>query len=293
MLQARIGTAPVNWNNPDVPDYRPATPYDIMLDQMAAAGYDGTEIGAEFPADPEQVRADLAARGLVPASTFCSVNLRDAQLHGHEIGRAEERARFLAALGVDTLIIADSGDDHRRHVAGRVAAADMLDEAAWKNVIGGVGEIARRTAMHGVQVVFHNHVGTYVETEEELSRLLELTSPSAVGLCLDVGHLLYAGGDVMQVVTLYGGRIRYLHLKDVDLGVLERSRRDGLGFHDGLRLGIFTEFGTGGMDFRRLFSALDSLDYAGWIIVEQDTTKKTPLESARINREYLRREFGL
>ncbi|HLZ09928.1 MAG TPA: sugar phosphate isomerase/epimerase [Chloroflexota bacterium] len=293
MPKVRVGTAPVNWNNPDVPDYRPATPYDEMLDQMAAAGYQGTEIGAEFPADPEQVKADLGSRDLAPASTFCSVNLRDTEQQAKEVGRAEEQAKYLAAIGVDTLIIADSGDEHRRRVAGRVGAADMLDDADWENMSDGLREIARRIAGHNVHIAFHNHVGTYVETEEELDHLLSMTDPLAVGLCLDVGHLVYGGGNVMRVVDRHGDRIRYIHLKDVNPAVLERSRREGLGFHDALRLGIFTEFGTGGMDFHLLFSALDSLDYTGWIIVEQDTTRTTPLQSARINREYLRREFGL
>jgi len=136
-------------------------------------------------------------------------------------------------------------------------------------------------------------VGTYVETEEEVQHLLDMTDPGEVGLCYDVGHMLYGGGDVMRVMDRYGDRIQYVHLKDVDPAVLERSRRERLGFADALLLGIFTEFGTGSMDFGRFFQALDGVDYNGWIIVEQDTTKTTPYESAKTNRDYLRHRFGL
>lgn len=293
MLDVTIGTAPVNWNNQDVPDYRTRTPYEQMLDEMAAAGYQATEFDDEFPADPEQAKRDLAARGLTPASTFCAVNLRDEAQQAHGIEQAEQRARYVAALGGDVLIIADTGDARRRSLAGRATPADGLDDATWERLTSGLHGLSERCLRHGVRVVFHNHVGTYVETEEELSHLLDLTDPAQVGLCFDVGHMQYAGGEVMRVAGRYGKRIGYVHLKDVDLDVLARCRREQLGFDESLRLGIFTEFGAGGMDFRRFFAALDSLDYAGWIIVEQDTTRKTPFESARLNREYLRNTFGL
>lgn len=296
MLDVRIGTAPVNWNNEDVPDYRPWTALGEMIDQMAAAGYAGTEVSAAFPPDPEGVRRELAARGLAPASTFCAVDLRgeDGARREAELARAEGRAAYVAALGVDVLLVADSGDEQRRAVAGHVGAGDGLDDAAWGRLVAGLDELAGRCARHGVRIAVHNHVGTYIETEVELRRIL--ADADGVSLCYDVGHMLYAGGavdDVVRLVDDYGPRIRYIHLKDVDMDILSRRRREGLGFHEALRRGIFTEFGSGGMDFARLFAALDRLDYKGWIIVEQDTTRKTPLESAAHNRRYLRDTFGL
>jgi len=95
------------------------------------------------------------------------------------------------------------------------------------------------------------------------------------------------------VMGAYGARVQYVHLKDVDLEVLDRCRREELGFRDALRLGIFTEFGAGGMDFDGFFAALASQGYSGWMIVEQDTTRKTPMESAKISREYLRGALGV
>lgn len=293
MLDVTIGTAPVNWNNEDVPDYRPWTPYGQMLDEMAAAGYEATEFSSQFPADPEEARRDLDARGLRPASTFLALDLREPRLQEREVARAEERARYVRALGGDVLIIADSGDERRRALAGHVGADDGLDDAQWEQLASGLATVADVCAREGVDIVFHNHVATYVETEAELNRLLAMTDGDRVGLCLDIGHLVYGGGDVRRVMDRHGGRVRYVHLKDVDLTVLERCRGERLNWRDALRLGIFTEFGRGGMDFGGFFRALNERSYAGWVIVEQDTTKRTPLESARMNREYLRREFGL
>lgn len=293
MLRPIVGTAPVNWNNRDVPPPGGHVPYERMLDEMAAAGYAGTEYGAEFPRDAERTRADLAARGLRPASSFLAVNLREPGRWPAEIATAVELARVLRALGVDLLLVADSGDARREAVAGHVEESDGLAEAGWQSFSSGLHQLAREVAGLGVRIALHNHVGTYIETEPELRRALDQTDPALVSLCLDVGHLLYGGGDVPRVATDYGDRISYVHLKDVDPTVLARCRRDRLGWREALRLGIFPELGQGAVDFARFLELLSARDYAGWLIVEQDTTKKTPLESATLNRRYLRDTFSL
>lgn len=292
MSRSLIGTAPVNWNNRDVTRAGGPVPYERMLDEMAAAGYAGTEYGEEFPRDPARVLADLAARGLVPASSFLAVNLRDRRHWQAEIEKAVELARLLRALGVDVLLIADSGDAQREAASGHVDERVALDERGWSALTAGLEELATQVATFGVRIALHNHAGTYIETEAELRRALDQTNPALVSLCLDVGHLLYGGGDVLRVAADYGDRIAYVHLKDVDQAVLARCRRDELGFRDALRLGIFPELGRGGVDFARLLALLDERDYAGWLIVEQDTTMKSPLESATLNRQYLRDTFG-
>lgn len=260
---------------------------------MVAAGYDGTEYGEEFPTDPERIRKDLDTRDLKLASTFYALNLRSKQTAGAELERAERLARFLASLGGDMLIAADSGDERRRQLAGRVGQSDGLSETQWDCLAKNLMELARRCERIGIRLAFHNHVGTYIETEVELNKLMERTDPEIVGLCYDVGHMLYAGGDVLQLLDSRARRVWYVHVKDVDLDVLKYCREQGLGFHDALRAGIFTELGKGGVDFESFFEKLGNANYSGWLIVEQDTTRKTPFESAKLNREYLRRNFGL
>lgn len=293
MFDISIGTAPVNWNNQDVPHYRPPTPYLQMLDEMARAGYTATEFDDSFPADASDALTDLRSRGLRPASTFCALNLRHPDQFETDLARAEERARYVAALGGDVLIVADSEDERRSAIAGRVTEADSMSDESWEWFVLGLHMLAARCQAHGVRIVFHNHVATHVETGVELSRLLDATDPSRLGLCLDVGHLLYGGGDISMIMKSYGHRVQYVHLKDVDMAILRQCRREQIGWHEALLLGIFCELGQGGLDIPGFFDALEINNYAGWVIVEQDTTRKTPAESARANREYLRVKFGI
>ncbi|ACZ42427.1 Xylose isomerase domain protein TIM barrel [Thermobaculum terrenum ATCC BAA-798] len=292
-LNVSVGTAPINWNNVDVPGYRPPTPYEQMLDEMAQAGYEGTEIGRDFPTDPNKLLDDLARRGLRPASQYCPTNLRVRGNHAADIELVTRTAKFLNSIGVDVVVVADSGSPERWAMAGHVPDDAEMGEDEWLSMAEGLHKIADACAQLGVRVAFHNHAGTYVETERELDELMSLTDPYKIGLCLDVGHLLYGGGDVLDVCKKYGDRIIYVHLKDVDMGVLDKCKQENLGFREALYMGIFTEFGKGGLDFRGFFNALDEHNYSGWIIVEQDTTKLSPLESARHNRQFLRENFGI
>ncbi|MBI3080806.1 MAG: TIM barrel protein [candidate division NC10 bacterium] len=123
--------------------------------------------------------------------------------------------------------------------------------------------------------------------------LCRLTDPSKVGLCLDAGHLAYGGADVLATFRVHRERLRYVHVKDVDAGALERIRRECLGWLDALRQYPFTELGRGSLDIKGLFAYLRASQYGGWVIVEQDTTPRAPLESARLSRQYLKEVCGV
>jgi inosose dehydratase len=132
-----------------------------------------------------------------------------------------------------------------------------------------------------------------VETRPELATLFTVTDPKALGLCVDCGHLAYGGADPVEVVEAYGSRVWYVHLKDVDPAILALSQQDGLGFLGALRSYVFCPLGTGGVDLRRFMDALCRAHYSGWMIIEQDTSPLAPLQTARLNRQYLREAFGL
>ena len=142
-------------------------------------------------------------------------------------------------------------------------------------------------------LVLHNHAGSFVETRAELEILCRLTDPARVGLCLDAGHLAYGGADVLETFRAHRGRLRYVHVKDVDAAALARVRRERLGWVDALRQYPFTELGRGSLDLKGLFAYLTASQYDGWVIVEQDTTPRAPLESARLSRRYLKEVGGV
>jgi inosose dehydratase len=283
----RLATAPVNWNNPDVPEYRAWVPYGQMMDEFVEAGYDACEWGSNMPTDPALLNEELRARGLTMVGAFVGLALRDPAKRDAEIERALVTAQFLKETGGTHLIAADSGDDRRRADAGHVDPAGALSDAAWRSLGLGLNELGEALEPMGMRLVFHNHVGTYVETPEETARLLDETDPARVGWCLDCGHLAYGGGDTLELLGRYGDRVGHVHIKDVDGAILAKARAEGWSFAQALKRFIFPPLGEGIVGIPALIEALRSHGYDGWLVIEQDTTPGNPMDTARRNREYL------
>lgn len=289
-----VGTASVNWGFDPLYDWVRTPPFETMLDEMAASGYEGTEISYHFPTDVAALRADLTRRGLRAAATFHAINLLDPARHDDEIARAMPVADRLQALGCDVLILSDHPTPERLAVAGRVApdGSDGLDDAQWNALATGLNRLGERLRERGMRAVYHPHVGTYVETRAEIDRLCALTDPALLGLCPDTGHLAFGGADPEAVFVDYAPRVWYVHLKDIDAARLEMVRREHLNFAAAVRAGTFVPLGTGMVNLSRIFEALRASNYDGWIIVEQDAPSE-PLAAARQSRAYLHEQFGL
>lgn len=284
----RIATAPVNWNNPDVPEYRAWLPYGRMMDEFVEAGYDATEWGPGMPEDPAELKVELDRRGLDMVGAFVGLGFRDADRYDAEMAKAMEIARRLHATGGTLLIAAEAGDDRRRGEAGHVDEANGLTDQQWRNLARGLHDLADRLEPMGMRVVFHNHVGTYVETQAETARLLDETDPAKVGWCLDIGHLAYGGGDTLAMLPAYGDRVAHIHLKDVDGEVLARAKAEGWSFGQALKSWIFPALGEGIAHVPEIVEELLlRRGYDGWFVLEQDTTPDDPKDVARANREYL------
>jgi inosose dehydratase len=288
----RIATAVVNWNNPDIPDVIPWIPYGEAMDHFVEAGYDATEWGPSMPTDPEVLKEDLRSRGLDMVGAFVGLGFRDAEKLESEIERALGIARFLAANGGTRLIAAEAGDDRRRGEAGHVDEARGLTDEQWHNLAEGLNELGRRLVPFGMELVFHNHVGTYVETPAETARLLDETDPALVGWCLDIGHLAFGGGDAMDMLPRYAGRVRHVHAKDVSGEILARAKAGGWSFGKALEHYIFPPLGEGIARIPEVVGALQAAGYDGWYVIEQDTSPD-PTATARANRVYLEGLLGL
>lgn len=291
----RVATAPMNWNNDDLPDLRPRIPIERVLAEMVEAGYEGTEYGTGLPADPKGLRAMLAPHGLALASMFCWISLEDPNRQPAEIERALQVARTLSAMGVRELILGIRGSAERLALAGRVPrdGSAGLSGRQWRVLADGIHALAKACEPLHVRLAVHPHAGSYVENRAELETLLGLTDPAALGLCVDAGHLVYGGADPVEVVETYGPRVWYVHIKDVSPSVLALSTQNGLGFLGALRSYIFCDLGQGCVDLRRFVDALRKVNFSGWMVIEQDTSPRPPLETARANRQYLKQTFGL
>jgi inosose dehydratase len=297
-MSIRIGTAPVSWGVMEIDSWGARKPYREVLDEMATAGYVGTELGpyGYFPTDSKQLIDELSAHGLSMVSGFVPLPLRHRQRHPSAMQEVLNIAQLLSEAGSRVIVLADELNEARMSVAGRVTDKDRLDQDSWSSAVELLIELGERCRELGLATVFHHHAGTYIETPAEIEQLCDALDPELIGLCLDTGHYYYGGGNPLDAVHRYKSRIRHLHLKDVQPLVLESVRRDRIGYLDAVRRGVFCELGEGGLDFRSLLEELKKCSFHGWAIVEQDmdpVTAGAALASASRSREYLRREIGV
>jgi len=284
-----IGTVPILWNNVDVAELRLGTPATDLLDEIARLGYEGTQLGLGFP-EGEELRSELETRDLRLAEVYVSLRCDpDGPLPG-TLDDARERLRLLHAAGGEVLCVALDGSADRDASAGRadVAGSAMLSDDGWARLVEILETLAAETIAARHRLVFHPHAGTYVETPAEVDRLVAVTDPATVGICLDVGHFLVGGGDPVAALRAFGQRITHVHLKDVDGDVLDRLRNGSLGgFGAAIRERLFTELGSGQLDLREILAALAEIEYEGWLMVEQDSSWGPPSEAAAIGRRVL------
>jgi inosose dehydratase len=291
----RIGNAPVSWGVFEIAGLSGDVTYPRVMDEIAATGYAGTELGpwGFYPTEPTILRHELTRRHLALASAFVPVDLTDPAGYSAAEAEALKVADLLQALGTRELILADPLRPARAEVAGRAGPADEMSADAWRSTAEGLNRLGRRLRERGMIAVYHHHTATYVETRAEIDRLLELTDPELVGLCLDTGHAVIGGAGPREVVARWGTRIRYVHLKDADPRVLARVRAERLDYETSVRAGIFCPLGQGCVDFAGLVADLRRLGYVGWLIVEQDVVDDTgsqhsPKAAAQQSRAFLR-----
>jgi inosose dehydratase len=295
----RIANAPCSWGVLEFEEQAAAGyGYERVLDEMAASGYAGTELGdwGFMPTDPVRLADALASRSLSLVGAFVPVRLSDPHIRAKGKGAAIQTARLLADAGFPDafVVLADdiAASPERTAIAGRVRPSDALPESLREVFARNAEEIARAVRdTTGVRTVFHHHCASFIETTEEIADLMRRTDPSVLGLCLDTGHLTYAGGDPTHAVDLFGTRIWHVHLKDCSNAVAARAHASAWDYHDAVRHGVFCELGQGAVNFVEVLTSLDAVGYTGWAVVEQDVLPSlgTPAASAARNREFLRR----
>jgi inosose dehydratase len=270
--------------------------YARVLDEMHATGYVGTELGdwGFMPTDPVQLSAELAKRELQLLSSWVSVHLHDASLHAQSEAECVRTAHQLATVGGPGAFVVLGNDPYadpiRTKFAGRITPGQGMSEAQWAVFAEGANRVARAVKREtGLRTVFHHHIGTWIETPQETARLLKMTDPEVLGLCFDTGHYRFGGGDPLVGLKQHAKRIWHVHFKDHDPKVAEQSRLRSWSGVQAVEHGVFCELGQGDVDFPAVLAALKKMNYAGWVVVEQDVLPGTgsPKESAQRNREYL------
>ena len=291
----KFASAPNSWGVLDYPSPSWEQSYQTMLDEMVSAGYTGTELGPYgfLPTDPKVLEPELARRKLKLLGSFVPVVLSDPASTKTVVEQIRVVGGLLAALGAPFLVLADAQSDARDRIAGRVPrdGSQGLSPDQWKQVAKVVAEAAQVAEEFGLDLVFHPHTSTYVETPEETEQFFDVTSGSKVGLCLDTGHCAFSGGDPAVAAEKFRQVLKFIHIKDVDAGVMAEVRRSQMNFEQAIAANAFTIIGQGSIDFPAFFAVLDKIDYSGWMVVEQDVTYGAtlvpPVESVAASLRYL------
>ena len=222
-----FGAAPDSWGVLDYPGPSWEQSYEKMMDEMVEAGYTGTELGPYgfFPTDPRVLQPELEKRKLKILASFVPVKMTDPSAGDAVIERIRKVGNLLATLKAPFLVMADDQSPERNAYSGRVydPGCPTLSASQWKHIGKIVGDAEKVANEFGLDLVFHPHVATYVETPEECELFYDATSHTNIGLCLDTGHCVYGHGDSVKEAEKYKDKLRFVHIKDCNNKVLEDS----------------------------------------------------------------------
>jgi inosose dehydratase len=285
-MAVRIGANPIGWSNDDMRELGGATPLEVCLAEAKEAGFEGMELGHKFPRKPKALADVLGRFGLSLVSGWYSAELlrRDAR---EEMRYLRPHLDLLKALGCTVLVFAETSNAIHGDRGKPLAERPVLAAADWAQFGERMTQVADRTLAEGVRLVYHHHMGTVVESAQEIDALMAATGPS-VHLLLDTGHATFAGADPAALARRYRARISHVHTKDVRADLMARGRRERMSFLDAVIAGVFTVPGDGVVDYPAVFRELPG--YAGWVVVEaeQDPAKAHPLTYAKLGYRNLR-----
>jgi inosose dehydratase len=291
-VRLTIANAPASWGI-EPPDPVQDPPWQRVLDEIAGAGYSATELGplGFLPTVPATLQIGLRERRLTLAAGFVMAPFSVRAEHDVIDAAVRQTCSLLSAGNARTLIVIDAIAEDRSATAGRSDAASRLDDGGWTALVEGLQRTVEIASGFGLRAAIHAHVGTHVEFEDEVERLLGDFAASELGLCVDTGHSTYAGIDPVALLHRHQGRVVYMHFKDIDAERLATARTDRRTFQQGVAAGIFTPLGEGSVDFSAVAAELERIGYEGWATVEQDRlpdSSATPFEEARRSLDYLR-----
>lgn len=279
-MSVSIGINPITWTNDDVPELGGDTPLETCLSETRQAGYRGTELGGKFPRSPAVLGPILSSYGLELASGWYDGRILDREVD-EEFDAILPHLTLLRDLGAKVVVYADTSRGRHDGIHAPISQRPKLADGDWRAYGDKITRLADRMAAFGVGMAFHHHMGTIVETDEEVGRLMKSTGRS-VGLLFDTGHCLFSGGDPAALLARHLDRVVHFHCKDVRAPVLEKARRQDMSFMAAVMEGIFTVPGDGSVDFLSLLRPLAGRGYEGWLVVEaeQDPAKANPLAYA-------------
>jgi inosose dehydratase len=276
----RIGANPIGWSNDDMVELGGHIPLEQCLTEAKAAGFEGMELGNKFPREAGKLRPILEAHGLALVSGWYSTFLieRDADA---EFAAVQAHAGLLKAMGCEVLIAAECTRTVHGDKEKPLGRRPVMTDAEWARFTTRLTGFAEKLRELGLTLVYHHHMGTVVQSEAEIDRLMAETGP-AVKLLLDTGHALWGGADPAALARRHRDRIAHVHMKDVREAVMARAGREDWSFLKSVVEGVYTVPGDGMIDFIAVLRELEG--YSGWVVVEaeQDPEKADPAQYAKL-----------
>lgn len=292
------GTNPIAWSNDDDRTLGAHISLEQCLDETAKIGFDGIEKGHKFPQDPAGLKAVFEPRGLRYVSGWHSLNLLTQSIED-EKKAMQPALDLLKAMGCNVIIVCETSNAIHGNDAVAVNDRPKLAEAEWATFGAGVEALAEYAAAQGIALVYHHHMGTIVESEDEIDKLMAHTGPHAK-LLLDTGHCLFGGGNPERVAKNHMHRVGHIHAKNIRPVIARQVRDENLSFLEGVRRGVFTVPGDaeGGVDFPPVLRIAAEHGYQGWLVIEaeQDPDVRNPFEYQSLGLTSLKamaREAGL
>lgn len=291
-MSIKLANAPVSWGV-DYPDDPNNPPWATVMSDIAEAGYRFTELGpyGYYPTEPERLRAEFSTRHLEVVAAFAFQPLHDPDRADDVLDVVKRTVELLAAVGGDRLVTIDHISQDRMATAGCADLAKRLDKARFAKMVELIERIADTALAHGVTPVIHQHAGCYIEFEDEIEAVLAALEPDKVGLCIDTGHMAYAGIDPVRFYRAHASRTKYFHFKDIDPRVHRRVVSERVPFLEAVAMDVFCPMGRGVVDWAALGAAMREEGYNGAATVEQDidpTVSFEPKLNAQESLSYLR-----
>ena len=293
--KVKLAIAPIAWTNDDMPDLGSENTFEQCVSEMALAGFTGTEVGNKYPKDTAVLKKALELRGLNVASAWFSAFLTTKPFEETKTEFIKHRD-FLHAMGAKVIVVSEQGHSVQGQIDTPVFdKKPVFKDEEWKNLADGLNKLGEIAKEKDMKIVYHHHMGTGVQTEEEVDKLMSMTDETLVYLLYDSGHLKFSGEDTISVLKKYINRIKHVHLKDTRPEVVEKVKNEKWSFLKAVREGAFTVPGDGCIDFEPIFKILDENNYEGWFVVEaeQDPAKANPLEYAIKARKYIKEKAGI
>jgi inosose dehydratase len=274
-MTVRLGTNPIAWSNDDLRELGGTTPLETCLAEARQAGFTGIELGHKFPRDAATLRRVLDAHGLALVSGWYSAALlrRDADA---ERAAMLPHLALLKALGCSVLILAETSNAIHGDRAVPLSRRPVLTDADWPRFADRLTALGDAVATEGLALAYHHHMGTVVQSGDDIDRLMALCGPS-VKLLLDTGHATFGGADPAALAHRHRDRVAHVHCKDIRQREMATAHTQDWSFLDSVVAGVFTVPGDGAVDFPAVLATLPG--YAGWLVVEaeQDPEKANPL----------------